>query len=66
MMVLIAGKKLYKQVDFQAYMRSVRNHKLGFWLRLENFLASHAVGCRRMEAIEETKEKGWDVHGKML
>lgn len=66
MMVLIAGKKLYKQVDFQAYMRSVRNHKLGFWLRLENFLASHAVGYRRMEAIEETKENGWDVHGKML
>lgn len=66
MMVLIAGKNLYKQVDFDAYIESIANHKDGFWLKLENFLADHAVGFRRMQAIKETEEKGWDVHGKML
>lgn len=66
MMVLFAGKHLYSHVDFDEYMRSVRNHKDGFWLKLSNFMADHAVGFRRMEAIKETEEKGWDVHGKML
>lgn len=66
MMVLFAGKNLYSQIDFEAYLESVRNHKDGFWLKLSNFLADHAVGFRRMEAIKETEEKGWDVHGKML
>lgn len=65
-MVLFAGKHLYSQVDFDEYMRSVRNHKDGFWLKLSNFMADHAVGFRRMEAIKETEEKGWDVYGKML
>lgn len=44
----------------------MRHHKDGFWLKLSNFLADHPVGFRRMEAIKETEEKGWDVHGKML
>lgn len=66
MMVLIAGKNLYQQVDFDAYVDSIHNHKDGFWLKLENFLSDHAVGFRRMAAIKETEEKGWDVHGKML
>lgn len=66
MMVLFAGKNLYSQVDFDEYIRSVRHHKDGFWLKLSNFLADHPVGFRRMEAIKETEEKGWDVHGKML
>lgn len=65
-MVLFAGKNLYSQVDFDEYIRSVRNYKNGFWLKLSNFLAGDAVGFRRMEAIKETEEKGWDVHGKML
>ena len=66
MMVLIAGKHLYKQVDMDEYFRTVHNHKGGLWLKLENYLSDHAVGYRRMEAIKETEEKGWDVHGQML
>ncbi|WP_233340654.1 M48 family metallopeptidase [Streptococcus sp. 121] len=66
MMVLSAGKNLYSKVDFDEFIRSVDNHKDGFWLKYSNFMADHAVGFRRIQAIKETEEKGWDVHGKML
>lgn len=29
-------------------------------------LSDHPVGNRRMQALKEAKENGWDVHGKML
>nr|WP_300336814.1 hypothetical protein [Actinomyces sp.] len=35
-------------------------------LKVVSFLADHAVGFRRVEAIKQTEEKGWNVHGKML
>lgn len=61
MMVLSAGK-----VDFDEYIRSVDNHKNGLWLKFSNFMADNAVGFRRIQAIKETEEKGWNVHDKML
>lgn len=66
LLVLVAGKRAYRRADLDHYMASVRQHKDGFWLRVVNFLANHAVGFRRLEAIERTRSQGWDVHGRML
>lgn len=66
LMVLFAGKRMYRRTNIAAYGESVRNHKNGFWLRVVNFLADHAVGFRRMEALSRIDSEGWDVHGKML
>lgn len=63
---LYAGKKFYQHVNLNAYVHSMRTHKRGFWFRLANFLSNHPIGHRRMEAMLETFEKGWAVHGKML
>lgn len=66
MIALYAGKNLAHRVNVDAYFEAVAEHKDGFWLRVVNFLADHAVGFRRMKVIEEARTKGWDVHGKML
>lgn len=66
LMVLFAGKRLYRRTNVAAYTASVNNHKNGFWLRFVNFLADHAVGFRRMDALARVERDGWDVHGKML
>jgi Zn-dependent protease with chaperone function len=64
--VLFGGKRVYRHVDFDAYLASIQNHKNGFWLRVVNYFADHAVGFRRMAALARVKDEGWDVHGKML
>lgn len=66
LMVLFAGKRMYRRTNMAAYRTSVANHRGGFWLRVVNFFADHAVGFRRMEALSRIETEGWDVHGKML
>lgn len=66
MLVLYAGKRMYRHCDMDVYEQSVRDHRDGFWLRVANFLADHAVGFRRMEALADVEANGWDVHGRML
>lgn len=66
MAVLFAGKRMYQRVDLDEYYDSIRTHRVGFWFKLANYFADHALGFRRMAAIEEVGEKGWNVHGKML
>ena len=64
MMILYAGKNMYTEVDRDAYFASVARHRDGFWLKAANFMSDHAVGFRRMEALHEAEQHGWDVHGK--
>lgn len=66
LMVLFAGKRMYRRTNFVAYKASMNTHKNGFWLRFVNFLADHAVGFRRMETLSRVESEGWNVHGKML
>ncbi|GAA1481223.1 hypothetical protein GCM10009624_16630 [Gordonia sinesedis] len=66
MIALFAGKNIAGRVDVDAYLRSVDNHKDGFWLRVANVFSDHAVGFRRMKALGRVRNEGWDVHGKML
>lgn len=66
MISLFAGKNLGHKVDIDEYFNSIANHKDGLWLRVSNFLSSHAVGFRRMKALQDAKTKGWNIHGKML
>ncbi len=66
LLVLFAGKRMHRHCDHAAYVKSIRNHKDGFWLKFTNIFSDHAVGFRRYSAIAEAEEKGWDVHGKMI
>ncbi|WP_291314613.1 M48 family metallopeptidase [Corynebacterium sp. UBA2622] len=66
MMILYAGKNMYPEIDTDAYYEAVEEHSDGFWLKAVNFMADHAVGFRRMAALRQAQEHGWDVHGKML
>lgn len=66
LVVLFAGKNLCHRVDMDEYYRSISDQQDSIWLRIANFLADHAVGFRRMQAIADSKTQGWDVHGKML
>lgn len=65
-MVLFAGKRMYRRCSVDAYRASNSNHKDGFWLKFTNFLSDHAVGMRRIEPLATIDENGWDQHGKML
>lgn len=66
MVSLFAGKHMSKHVDIDAYFESVADHEDGFWLKVANFRADHAVGFRRMTALRRVQDEGWDVHGRML
>lgn len=68
MLALYAGKRVYRHIDFDAYLQSVGNHRDGFWLGLVNLLSDHAVGFRRLTALANCSSdaKGWDTHGRML
>ncbi|WP_370325367.1 M48 family metalloprotease [Euzebya sp.] len=66
LVVVYAGKRVYRHVDVDAYRRSVANHRDGLWLRLANLFSSHAVGFRRLQALSAVDQEGWDVHGRML
>lgn len=66
MAVLFAGKRMYQRVDLDEYYDTIREHRVGFWFMLANYFADHALGFRRMAAIEQTATQGWNVHGKML
>ena len=66
LMSLFAGKHIGEHVDQDAYFESVAAHQDGFWLKLANFWADHAVGFRRMVALRRVQTDGWDVHGQML
>lgn len=66
MIGLFAGKHMSTHVDVDAYFDSVADHEDGFWLKLANFRADHAVGFRRMTALRRVSHEGWDVHGRML
>ncbi|GAA2911193.1 Zn-dependent protease with chaperone function [Microbacterium keratanolyticum] len=66
MAVLFAGKRMYQRVDVEEYYDSIRTHRVGFWFKVANYFADHALGFRRMAAIEQTATQGWNVHGKML
>jgi Zn-dependent protease with chaperone function len=66
LLLLYAGKRLYRRVNMTEYFRSFESHKIGFWARLANALSTHPVGYRRMRALWEMSHKGLDHHGKML
>lgn len=68
LLVLYAGKRLYRHIDFDVYRASVGDHRDGIWMRLVNLWADHPVGFRRMAALANVTrdQKGWDVHGRML
>ena len=66
MLVLYAGKRLYRRVDFDAYRASVRDHRDGVWLRVVNAWSSHPVGFRRLEALANLDADGWDTHGRIF
>lgn len=66
LLVLFAGKRMYRRVDLDAYFDSVERHPDGLWLKVANFRSNHAVGFRRMEALRRIRTEGWDVHGRML
>ncbi len=66
MVSLFAGKHMSTHVDLDAYFASVADHGDGFWLKVANFRADHAVGFRRMSALRRVPDEGWDVHGRML
>ncbi|PIE81313.1 MAG: peptidase M48 [Chloroflexi bacterium] len=63
---LYAGKNLGGYVNIDEYFRTVENNDKHLFLKFINFRSDHAVGYRRMKALYDTKEKGWDVHGQML
>lgn len=63
---LYAGKHIQKQVQLDAYLDSIPEHKDGFWLKFANFRADHPVGFRRMAALARIRDEGWDVHGKFF
>ena len=63
---LFAGKHIGEHVDQDAYFESVAAHQDGFWLKVANFRADHAVGFRRMEALRRVQTEGWGVQGRML
>lgn len=66
LLVLYAGKRVYRRVDHGAYLESVRRHRDGLWLRAVNAWSTHPVGWRRMSALAELDTTGWDTHGRML
>ncbi len=66
LVLLYAGKRVYRNVDIEAYMASVAAHKDGFWLKVVNLFSSHPVGFRRMTALYQVQSRGWNIHGKML
>jgi Zn-dependent protease with chaperone function len=66
LLLLYAGKRLYRRVNLTEYFRSFETHKIGFWARLANGLSTHPVGYRRMRALWEMTHKGLEHHGKML
>jgi Zn-dependent protease with chaperone function len=66
LLLLYAGKRLYRHIDPGAYMTSVRGHRDGLWLRLVNLASTHPVGFRRMASLSAIDQEGWDVHGRML
>ncbi len=66
MMSLVAGKRMYRHINLEAYQASVRDHDDGFWLKFVNFWSDHAVGFRRIQPLVDIEKTGWDVHGKML
>ena len=65
LMALYAGKHIYKRISRDAYFESVEKHRNGFWLAISNILADHAVGFRRMHAVKQMQESGWNIHGRM-
>ncbi|WP_067142231.1 M48 family metallopeptidase [Oceanivirga salmonicida] len=66
MIYLFAGKNLGKHVDIEEYFNTIEKHEEDIWLKFINFRSDHAVGYRRMKAVKLAKEKGWNVHGRML
>jgi Zn-dependent protease with chaperone function len=66
LLVLYAGKRLYRHLDPAAYTATATEHRDGIWLRLVNLFSTHPVGVRRMAALAAMGEWGWDVHGRML
>ena len=66
LVLLYAGKRVYRNVNIEAYMASVAAHKDGLWLKVVNLFSSHPVGFRRMTALYQVQLRGWDVYGKML
>ncbi|MBW3085005.1 Protease HtpX [Austwickia sp. TVS 96-490-7B] len=66
MIALYAGKHVSRYIDMDAYFESVQRHEVSWWLRIVNLFADHAVGFRRLDALRQTRTRGWDVHGRML
>jgi Zn-dependent protease with chaperone function len=61
LMVFVAGRHLYKYVDAEDYMLTVKTEK-GFFLRVTNLLSSHPIMPKRMAALADPEKKS----GKLL
>lgn len=57
MILLSAGKHLYKNVNVEEYIKTSSQYK-GFFLWLHNLLASHPIAPKRIKAIMDTSKWG--------
>lgn len=57
LILLVAGKHLYKHVSIEEYLRTSSQYK-GFFYWLHNLLASHPVAPKRIKAIVENERRG--------
>ena len=54
LLLLAAGKKLYRRVDAPAFAGQVAT-ETGFWIRFAELLSSHPTLPKRVRAVEETQ-----------
>lgn len=57
LILLAAGKHLYKQVDMNEYLKTSQEYK-GLFLWIHNLLASHPIAPKRMQAVMDTSKWG--------
>lgn len=57
LILLAAGKHLYKHVNIEEYLETSSKYK-GFFYWLHNLLASHPVGPKRIKALMEDTNRG--------
>ncbi len=66
MIYFFSGKNIGMRINLDEYFNSIEEYENDLWLKIVNFRSDHAVGYRRMKALYDSKDKGWNIHGKML
>jgi len=65
--LLFAGKRNYKRIDLEEYIKNDSRQISRVWVAVVNFRADHAVGRRRLAAAHQMDKDGWqNVNGRML